>query len=82
MGDHFKEAVNLIPLKVNQDMINARITYVSPSGNWDIGAWAKNLNDKVWVTDTLTDPVALGWGVRVYGAPRSFGVTANWRWGQ
>ena len=82
MGDHFKEAVNLIPLKVKQDMINARITYISPGGNWDIGAWAKNLNDEVWVTDTLTDPVALGWGVWVYGAPRSFGVTANWRWGQ
>ena len=81
-GDHFKEAVNLLPLEVNQDQLNARLTYVSPNGNWDIGAWAKNITDTVWVTDTLTDPVALGWGVWVYGAPRSFGVTANWRWGQ
>ncbi len=81
MGDHFKEAVNTIPLKVNQDQLNARVTYVSPGGNWDIGAWAKNINNEVWVTDTLTDPVALGWGVWVYGPPRSFGVTANWRWG-
>ena len=81
-GDHFKEAVNIVPLEVNQDQLNARITYVSPKGNWDIGAWAKNITDTVWVTDTLTDPVALGWGVWVYGAPRSFGVTANWRWGQ
>ena len=81
-GDHFKEAVNLLPLEVNQDQLNARLTYVSPNGNWDIGAWAKNITDTVWVTDTLTDPGALGWGVWVYGAPRSFGVTANWRWGQ
>ena len=81
-GDHFKEAVNLLPLEINQDQLNARITYVSPDGNWDIGAWAKNITDTVWVTDTLTDPVALGWGVWVHGAPRSFGVTANWRWGQ
>ena len=81
-GDHFKEAVNIVPLEVSQDQLNARLTYVSPNGNWDIGAWAKNITDTVWVTDTLTDPVALGWGVWVYGAPRSFGVTANWRWGQ
>ena len=48
----------------------------------DSGAWARNLTDETWVTDTLTDPVQLGWGVWVYGPPRSFGVTANWRWGQ
>ena len=81
-GDHFKEAVNIVPLEISQDMLNARITYVSPGGNWDIAAWAKNITDETWVTDTLNDPVALGWGVWVYGAPRSFGVTANWRWGQ
>ena len=81
-GDHFKEAVNIVPLKINQEQLNARITYVSPNGDWDIGAWAKNITDETWVADTLTDPVALGWGVWVYGAPRSFGVTANWRWGQ
>ena len=81
-GDHFKEAVNYRPLEVSQEQLNARITYVAPSGNWDIGAWAKNITDETWVTDTLNDAVALGWGVWVYGPPRSFGVTANWRFGQ
>ena len=81
-GDHFKEAVNYRPLKVSQEQLNARFTYVAPSGNWDIGAWAKNITDEAWVTDTLNDAVALGWGVWVYGPPRSFGVTANWRFGQ
>ena len=69
-------------MRVKQDQLNARFTYVSASGNWDIGAWVRNLTNETWVTDTLTDPVALGWGVWVYGPPRSFGVTANWRWGQ
>ena len=81
-GDHFREIVNIVPLEISQDQLNARITYVSPNGNWDIGAWAKNITDEVWVTDTLNGPADLGWGVWVYGPPRSFGVTANWRWGQ
>ena len=81
-GDHFKEAVNIVPLEISQEQLNARITYVAPSGNWDIGAWAKNITDEAWVADTLNDPVALGWGVWVYGPPRSFGATLNWRFGQ
>jgi iron complex outermembrane receptor protein len=81
-GDHFKEIVNIIPLEINQEQLNARLTYIAPSGNWDIGFWAKNLTDEVWVADTLNGPVSLGWGVWVYGPPRSFGATLNWRWGQ
>ncbi|MCY3796025.1 MAG: TonB-dependent receptor, partial [Gammaproteobacteria bacterium] len=81
-GDHFKEIVNIIPLEINQEQLNARLTYVAPSGNWDIGFWAKNLTDEVWVADTLNGPNSLGWGVWVYGPPRSFGATLNWRWGQ
>ena len=81
-GEHWKDTVNILPMRVKQDQLNARFTYVSASGNWDIGAWVRNLTNETWVTDTLTDPVALGWGVWVYGPPRSFGVTANWRWGQ
>ena len=80
-GDHYKEAVNNVALKINQDQLNARITYVAPGGNWDIAVWSRNLTDELWVTDTLSDPGPLGWGVWVYGAPRSFGATANWRWG-
>ena len=57
------------------------MTYIAPSGNWDIGVWGKNITDELWVTDTLSDPGPLGWGVWVYGAPRSFGATVNWRWG-
>ena len=81
-GDHFKEIVNIVPLEISQEQLNGRITYISPNGNWDIGLWARNITDEAWVADTLNGPVTLGWGVWVYGPPRSFGVTANWRWGQ
>ncbi|MDE0062025.1 MAG: TonB-dependent receptor [Gammaproteobacteria bacterium] len=81
-GDHFKEVVNIIPLEVNQDQLNGRITYVSPGGNWDVAVWGRNITDEAWIADTLNGPASLGWGAIVYGAPRSFGATVNWRWGQ
>ena len=81
-GDHFKGIVNDITWEISQEQLNARITYTAPSGNWDIGIWGRNITDEAWVMDTLTgSPGGLGWGVAVYGAPRSFGATVNWRWG-
>ena len=81
-GDHFKEIVNIIPLEISQEQLNARVTYVSPSGNWDVGIWGRNITDEALIADTLNGPASLGWGAIVHAAPRSFGVTANWRWGQ
>ena len=81
-GNHFKEVVNTIPWEISQDQLNGRITYIAPNGKWDIGVWGRNITDRAWVADTLNGPVSLGWGAAVYAAPRSFGVTANWHWGQ
>ena len=89
-GDHFKQIVNINTQEISQNQLNARITYIAPSGKWDLGIWGKNLTDELWVTDTLDDPgrlgatgpLGLGWGVWVYGPPRSFGASFNWRWGQ
>ena len=80
-GDHFKEVVNIIPWEISQDQLNARITYIAPNGNWDVAVWGRNIADVAWVADTLNGPASLGWGAAVYGAPRSFGATVNWRWG-
>ena len=89
-GDHFKQIININTQEISQDMLNARITYTSADGNWDIGVWGRNLTDELWVTDTLDDPgrlgatgpLGLGWGVWVYAPPRSYGISFNWRWEQ
>ena len=43
-------------------------------GNWQVSAWVRNLADARYVTQGLNQLV-FGNGFRVYGAPRTFGLT-------
>lgn len=77
--EQYKEIVNslLVPA---QSVWNARITLSDTSGAWKFSAYAKNLLDDVNVVDTLTDPGVSGWGVIVYGQPRTLGVSISRHW--
>lgn len=78
--DHYKEIVNNLRID-SQYLINGRVTYVTPSENWSVSLWGKNLTDEVYVVDTLTDPMGSGWGVFVNSMPRTYGLSATIRWG-
>jgi iron complex outermembrane receptor protein len=52
---------------------NARMSLLRED-DWDLSIWGKNLGDKRYVTQGLNQTV-LGIGNRVYGAPRTYGIS-------
>jgi len=57
-------------------LLNARIGFSSPSKDWTISLWGKNLSNSRYFDDV----VAAGVGIRgSYGAPRTYGVEANFK---
>lgn len=46
------------------------------SDGWDLSIWGENLADKRYVTQGVNN-LSLGVGFRVYGAPRTFGVSVS-----
>ena len=54
-------------------VINGRISLVR-DGDWDVAVWGKNLADKRYVVQGINQLV-LGFGYRVYGTPRTFGIS-------
>ncbi len=71
----FKDAINDPVLKVpGYWLLSARASLMH-TGGWDLSVWGENITDKRYVTQGVNNS-ALGVGFRVYGAPRTFGVTA------
>lgn len=76
---HYKEIVNNLQVPANGTM-NARVSLDNSSNDVTIAAFVKNIFDTSLVMDTLTDPQISGWGVIVYGQPRTFGVSISSKW--
>ena len=62
-------------------LTNARFTYSNEGGHWELSGWVKNLADKQYRVYNL-DLSALGFDQGVYGPPRTYGATFNYRWGK
>lgn len=60
---------------------NARLSYTSANGAWDVGGYIRNIADKVYMVYGL-DLSGLGIDQRVVGPPRTYGVTFTYRWGK
>lgn len=74
--DMFKDALN-DPLIATPSywVWNGRLSLLSGS-DWEVALWGKNLADERYVTQGVNN-LPLGYGFRVYGAPRTFGVSFN-----
>ncbi len=59
---------------------NARFTYTNDAGHWDVSAWVRNVTNKYYRVYNL-DLSVIGWNQSVYGPPRTYGATFNYRWG-
>jgi len=72
--DMFKDALN-DPLIATQSywLWNARASLFS-GADWEVAVWGKNLADERYVTQGVNN-LPLGVGFRVYGAPRTWGVS-------
>lgn len=74
-GYAFKDAINDPVIAANAFwVVNGRISLLNDD-RWDVSIWAKNLFDERYVTQGINQS-ALGNGFRVYGAPRTFGISA------
>lgn len=60
-------------------LMDANIALKSSDAPWSLTLWAKNLTDKRYVTQ-VGDFTGLSWGYKVHGAPRTFGITAGYKW--
>jgi iron complex outermembrane receptor protein len=73
----FKDALNVAYLSADDYWIaDARASIASPSG-WEVAVWAKNLDDKRYVTQATDN--GIGMGYRIFNAPRTYGVTVSKR---
>lgn len=72
----FKDALNDPVVAVDAYWVwNARASILR-KGDWDLSIWGKNLGNKRYVTQAVNQTV-LGVGFRVYGAPRTYGVSIS-----
>ncbi len=53
--------------------LDARASVFS-EGDWDVSVWGKNITDERYVTQGVNQ-LPFGLGFRVYGAPRTYGLT-------
>lgn len=73
-GKMFKDALNDPLIETPGYWVwNARASLFT-AGDWEVAVWGKNLADERYVTQGV-DNLSLGVGFRVYGAPRTFGVS-------
>ena len=81
-GDHYKKVVNVPLLKFTNELVNARASWTSSDERLTVSLWGKNLADEPYVMDDLGAGFSLGWGVIVYGMPRTYGIGATWNFGE
>ncbi len=80
-GKQFKEIQNNIALEVpEQGLWNGSVSWRSADDRWNVSLYGRNLGDSEYIMDTLSTPASNGWGVIVYGMPRTYGLSAEYRW--
>jgi iron complex outermembrane receptor protein len=73
-SETFRDALNDPLLSTDSYWVtNARVSLFE-EGNWDLSIWGKNLGEEEYVTQGINQLV-FGAGFRIYGAPRTFGVS-------
>ena len=80
-GKQFKEIQNNVALEVpEQGLWNGSVSWRSTDDRWNVSLYGRNLADEEYIMDTLSTPASNGWGVIVYGMPRTYGLSAEYRW--
>ncbi len=62
-------------------LANARIGYAAPDGRWEVAAFVNNLFEEEYRVYAFDSSLFAGVVAGVYGKPRTYGVTATWRFG-
>ncbi len=78
-GKHYKEIQNALEIQP-QGLWNGSVAWRGPDDRWTVSLWGRNLADEEFIMDTLSTPAQNGWGVIVYGMPRTYGISGEYRW--
>jgi len=76
VSETYKDAQNLELLKSGDYWLMDARAGASSQDGWTIALWAKNLRDERYVTHG-TNLLTLGFGSRIYGAPRTYGISVS-----
>ena len=60
---------------------NARISYAAEDGRWEVAAFANNLLEEEYRVYAFDSSLFAGVVAGVYARPRTYGVTASFRFG-
>ena len=60
---------------------NARIAYGAEDGSWEVAIFGDNLTDEEYRVYAFDSSLFAGVVAGVYGKPRTYGVTATFRFG-
>jgi iron complex outermembrane receptor protein len=60
---------------------NARIGYAAANGRWEVAAFSDNIFDEEYRVYAFDSSLFAGVVAGVYGRPRTYGLTATWRFG-
>lgn len=75
-GDQFKDSLNDSLIATDSYWtLNARAILDHIDG-WSVSLWGRNVTDERYVTQSVNN-LPLGYGFRVYGAPRTYGVSLS-----
>ncbi len=75
-GKSFREPDNSITIQPAYDLLDASLGYRSRSNRWEFSIWSKNLLDEEYIAHLY---VLGGNDYALFGTPRTYGVTLNWR---
>ena len=80
--EQYLELVNAqVDLQPSYAAADARLGYVSNNRAWEVGAYCKNLTNKIYRQYNL-DLSSIGWNLGVYAPPRLYGASVTYHWGQ
>lgn len=57
-------------------LVNGRVALEGPDSRWSVGLFAKNLTKSTYRT-YVNDLPSFGWLLNIYGAPRTYGLSAS-----
>lgn len=75
---YFDSSNNPLLAQSGYTLINGALRFESESGHYFVSAWIKNATNKAYATDAL-DLSNFGLDISVHGAPRTYGLTLNYR---
>jgi len=82
-SDDFCFTVLCAPVEAEKSytVANARIGYAAGDGQWEIAAFVNNLFEEEYRVYAFDSSLFSGVVAGVYGKPRTYGLTATWRFG-